>query len=213
MIDVADLRRDYAQGGLSESDLTEEPMELFENWLGQAIESGIHDPTGMVVSTVDENGQPSSRMVLLKSFDKNSLVFFTNYGSRKAQQLEKNPKVAILFPWYMLERQVAFLGTAEKLSALEVAKYFTSRPKSSQIGAWVSKQSSKINARSVLESKFMELKQKWHNGEIPVPSFWGGYRIKFHSVEFWQGRPSRLHDRFFYEKNEDSSWSISRLAP
>jgi pyridoxamine 5'-phosphate oxidase len=112
MIDVADLRRDYAQGGLSESDLTKEPMELFENWLGQAIESGIHDPTGMVVSTVDENGQPSSRMVLLKSFDKSSLVFFTNYGSRKAQQLEKNPKVAILFPWYMLERQVAFLGTA-----------------------------------------------------------------------------------------------------
>lgn len=213
MIDVSSFRRNYAEGGLSKEDLTKEPIELFEKWLKQAIDSGIHDPTGMVVSTVDASGQPFSRMVLLKNYDQNSLVFFTNYGSRKAHQLMENPKISILFPWYMLERQVAFLGTAEKLSTMEVIKYFTSRPRDSQIGAWTSHQSSKISARSALESKFMELKQQWKDGEIPVPTFWGGFRVKFHSVEFWQGRPSRLHDRFIYEKQEDGSWDISRLAP
>lgn len=212
MIDVSSFRRNYAEGGLNDEDLTKEPMDLFEKWLQNAIDSGIHDPTGMVVSTVDSSGQPYSRMVLLKNYDKNSLVFFTNYGSRKAHQLNENPKVAILFPWYMLERQVAFLGTAEKLSTMEVIKYFTSRPANSQIGAWVSHQSSKISARSVLESKFMELKQKWQEGKIPVPEFWGGYRVTFDSVEFWQGRPSRLHDRYIYQRKAEG-WDISRLAP
>ncbi len=213
MIDVSSLRRNYAEGGLSDADLTKEPMDLFEKWLQQAIDSGIHDPNGMVVSTVDKDGQPYNRMVLLKNYDRESLVFFTNYGSRKAHQLAENPKIAILFPWYMLERQVSFLGTAHKLSTLEVVKYFTSRPANSQIGAWVSHQSSKISARSVLESKFMELRQKWKDGQIPVPEFWGGYRVKFHSVEFWQGRPSRLHDRYIYERNDAGGWDISRLAP
>jgi pyridoxamine 5'-phosphate oxidase len=212
MIDVSVLRENYASGGLNDEDLTKEPMELFEKWLGQAIESGIHDPNGMVVGTVDEYGQPYSRMVLLKNYDKNSLVFFTNYGSRKAHQLEKNPKISVLFPWYQLERQVVFLGEAKRLSTLEVVKYFTSRPSNSQIGAWVSHQSSKISARSVLESKFMELKEKWKDGKIPVPEFWGGYRVTFNSVEFWQGRPSRLHDRYIYEKSANG-WEISRLAP
>ncbi|MGN1392878.1 MAG: pyridoxamine 5'-phosphate oxidase [Succinivibrionaceae bacterium] len=213
MIDVSGFRRNYTEGGLSEEDLTKEPIDLFEIWLKNAIDSGIYDPTGMVVSTVDSSGQPYSRMVLLKNYDRNSLVFFTNYGSRKAQQLLENPKVSILFPWYMLERQVSFLGVAEKLSSLEIVKYFTSRPKDSQIGAWVSHQSAKISARSALESKFMELKQKWKDGEIPVPTFWGGFRVTFNSVEFWQGRPSRLHDRFIYEKEQDGSWNVSRLAP
>ncbi len=213
MIDVSGLRRVYSEGGLSREDLTEKPIDLFEKWLKQAIDSGLPDPTGMVVSTVDSTGQPTSRMVLLKNYDEHSLVFFTNYGSRKAQQLMGNPKIAILFPWYPLERQVAFLGTATKLSLLETAKYFTSRPRDSQIGAWTSHQSSRISARSALESKFMELKQKFQKGEIPVPTFWGGFRVEFHSVEFWQGRPSRLHDRFIYEKNAEGGWDISRLAP
>lgn len=212
MIDVSSFRENYTQGGLNDEDLTKEPMELFEKWLQQAIESGIPDPTGMVVSTVDKEGQPYNRMVLLKNYDKNSLVFFTNYGSRKAHQLEENPKIAILFPWYMLERQVAFLGEAKRLSTMEVVKYFTSRPQNSQIGAWVSHQSSKISARSILESKFMELKQKWKDGKIPVPEFWGGYRVTFKSVEFWHGRPSRLHDRYIYERNGEG-WDVSRLAP
>ncbi len=213
MIDVSGLRRVYAEGGLSRKDLTEEPVDLFEKWLKQAIDSGMPDPTGMVVSTVDGEGQPSSRMVLLKNYDRKSLVFFTNYGSRKAMQLLNNPKVAILFPWFMLERQVAFLGHAEKLTPVEVMKYFTSRPRDSQIGAWTSHQSSRISARAALESKFMELKQKFSKGEIPVPTFWGGFRVFFHSVEFWQGRPSRLHDRFIYERNAAGGWDISRLAP
>lgn len=213
MIDVSGLRRVYAEGGLSREDLTGEPMDLFEKWLRQAIDSGMPDPTGMVVSTVDGEGQPSSRMVLLKNYDRKSLVFFTNYGSRKAMQLLNNPRVAILFPWFMLERQVAFLGHAEKLTPVEVVKYFTSRPRDSQIGAWTSHQSSRISARAALESKFMELKQKFSKGEIPVPTFWGGFRVFFHSVEFWQGRPSRLHDRFIYERNAAGGWDISRLAP
>ncbi len=213
MIDVSVLRENYARSGLSRADLTEKPGALFERWLGQAIDSGIPDPNGMVVCTVDATGQPYSRMVLLKGYDENSLVFFTNYGSRKARQIEGNPRVSVLFPWYMLERQVAFTGVAAKLSYVETVKYFASRPRDSQIGAWTSRQSSKISARAALESKFMELREKFRGGQIPIPTFWGGYRVTFDSVEFWQGRENRLHDRFLYERKEDGSWEISRLAP
>ena len=168
----------------------------------------------MVVSTVNKEGQPHSRIVLLKNYDENSLVFFTNLGSKKAHDIADNPKVSILFPWYFLERQVIFTGTAEKLPISDVLKYFHSRPRDSQLGAWASHQSSRISARSILESKFMELKEKFKNGEIPLPSFWGGYRVTFDSVEFWQGRENRLHDRFFYQKDADGNWQEPvRLAP
>ncbi|WP_295481634.1 pyridoxamine 5'-phosphate oxidase [uncultured Succinatimonas sp.] len=214
MINVAPLRRSYTMSGLSREDLTEKPITLFEKWLQAAIDAGLYDPNAMVVSTVNKEGQPHSRIVLLKNYDENSLVFFTNLGSKKAHDIADNPKVSVLFPWYFLERQVIFTGTAKKLPIGDVLKYFHSRPRDSQLGAWASHQSSRISARSILESKFMELKEKFKNGEVPLPSFWGGYRVTFDTVEFWQGRENRLHDRFFYQKDADGNWQEPvRLAP
>ncbi|OWO80248.1 pyridoxamine 5'-phosphate oxidase [Photorhabdus luminescens] len=210
--DVAELRREYIRGGLRRKDLTKEPIELFERWLKQAFEAKLSDPTAMCIATVDENGQPYQRIVLLKHFDTNSLVFYTNLGSRKAKHLAQNSKISLHFPWYPLERQVSFLGKAERLSPVEVVKYFHSRPRDSQIAAWASQQSSRISARGVLEGKFLELKQKFLNGEVPLPSFWGGFKVTFDSVEFWQGGANRLHDRFIYQRQGDT-WSIDRLAP
>jgi pyridoxamine 5'-phosphate oxidase len=214
--DIADSRREYTRGGLRRADLTPEPLPLFERWLKQACDARLADPTAMVVATVDENGQPFQRIVLLKHYDEKGLVFYTNLGSRKAQQLAGNSRISLLFPWHMLDRQVNVLGQAERLSTLEVMKYFTSRPKDSQIGAWVSQQSTRISARGVLESKFLELKQKFSNGEVPLPSFWGGFRVKVDSMEFWQGGEHRLHDRFIYQRDEaeiETGWKIDRLAP
>lgn len=211
-VDLTELRREYTQGGLRRKDLTAEPLALFEHWLNQACEAKISDPTAMCVATVDETGQPFQRIVLLKHFDEKGLVFYTNLGSRKALQLAHNSKISLHFPWHPLERQVSFLGVAEKLSTFEVVKYFHSRPKESQIAAMASPQSSRISARGILEGKFLELKQKFKNGEVPLPSFWGGYRVAFHSVEFWQGGSNRLHDRFLYQKEADG-WKIDRLAP
>lgn len=210
--DIADIRREYMRGGLRRSDLPANPLDLFERWLKQACDAKLADPTAMSVATVDEYGQPYQRIVLLKHYDEKGMVFYTNMGSRKAHHLENNPRISLLFPWHMLERQVIVLGRVEKLPALEVLKYFHSRPKDSQIGAWVSKQSSRISARGVLESKFLELKQKFQNGEVPLPSFWGGFRVVIDSVEFWQGGEHRLHDRFFYQR-QDEGWQIDRLAP
>ncbi|QCR36266.1 pyridoxamine 5'-phosphate oxidase [Nissabacter sp. SGAir0207] len=211
-LDIAHLRREYTKGGLRRHDLTDDPLDLFGLWLQQACEAQLADPTAMCVATVDEQGQPFQRIVLLKHIDERGLVFYTNLGSRKAQHLSHNPKISLHFPWHMLERQVSFTGRAERLSTLEVMKYFSSRPKESQIGAWVSPQSSRISARGVLESKFLELKQKFQQGEVPLPSFWGGYRVAFDSVEFWQGGEHRLHDRFLYLR-EGNGWKIDRLAP
>ncbi len=210
--DIAGIRREYTHGGLRRSDLPANPLDLFERWLKQACDAKLADPTAMSVATVDEHGQPYQRIVLLKHYDEKGMVFYTNMGSRKAHHLENNPRISLLFPWHMLERQVMVLGRVEKLPALEVLKYFHSRPKDSQIGAWVSKQSSRISARGVLESKFLELKQKFQNGEVPLPSFWGGFRVVIDSVEFWQGGEHRLHDRFFYQR-QDEGWQIDRLAP
>ncbi|MCX8956097.1 pyridoxamine 5'-phosphate oxidase [Erwinia psidii] len=209
---IAHLRREYTRGGLRRKDLPADPLILFEHWLNQSVAAQLPDPTAMSVATVDQHGQPYQRIVLLKHYDQRGLVFYTNLGSRKAQHLEGNPRVSLLFPWHMLERQVMVLGTVEKLSVVDVMKYFHSRPRDSQIGAWVSQQSSRISARGVLEGKFLELKQKFQKGEIPLPSFWGGFRIKPESMEFWQGGEHRLHDRFFYQREGDS-WKIDRLAP
>lgn len=209
---IAHLRREYTRGGLRRKDLPDDPIALFEQWLSQACEAKLPDPTAMTVATVDEQGQPWQRIVLLKHYDAQGMVFYTNLGSRKALQLAHNPRISLHFPWHSLERQVMVLGEVEKLSPLEVLKYFHSRPRDSQIGAWVSKQSSRISARGILEGKFLELKQKFQQGEVPLPSFWGGYRVKFHTLEFWQGGEHRLHDRFIYQRDHDG-WKIDRLAP
>ena len=211
-MDIADLRREYTKGGLHREDLPVNPLELFEKWLRQACDAKLPDPTAMSVATVDGSGKPFQRIVLLKHYDEQGFVFYTNLGSRKAQHIAKNNQVSLLFPWHNLDRQVHVTGVAEPLSPLEVVKYFHSRPKDSQIAAWVSQQSSHISARSMLESKFMELKQKFANGEIPLPSFWGGYRVRFDSIEFWQGGAHRLHDRFLFTRMADL-WHIDRLAP
>ncbi|AFP85499.1 Pyridoxamine 5'-phosphate oxidase [secondary endosymbiont of Heteropsylla cubana] len=212
LTDIANLHKEYTRSGLRRSDLTTEPMDLFEKWLKQARTAEIPDATAMNVSTVDKNGQPYQRLVLLKYFDQNEMVFFTNLNSRKATHLQNNPRISLHFSWNSLERQILVLGQVKPLSFFKVMKYFHSRPRESQIGAWVSQQSSRIPTRNVLENKFLELKQKFKNGYIPLPSFWGGYRVKVEAMEFWQGRAYRLHDRFLYQRTIDS-WQLDRLAP
>ncbi|MFB9153200.1 pyridoxamine 5'-phosphate oxidase [Vibrio gallaecicus] len=211
-MELTDIRREYAKGGLRRKDLHADPIDQFNLWLEQAIEAKLTDPTAMTVATVDKNGQPFQRIVLLKNVEKDGFIFYTNLGSRKAQHLEDCSKISLHFPWHPLERQVHITGTAEKLTALENMKYFSSRPKESQLAAIASKQSSRISARGVLEGKYLELKQKFAKGEIPVPTFWGGFRVKPESIEFWQGGEHRLHDRFLFSR-DDSRWDIDRLAP
>ncbi|OBU17019.1 pyridoxamine 5'-phosphate oxidase [Photobacterium aquimaris] len=212
-MDLTDIRREYTKGGLRRDDLPKEPLVLFNKWLQQAVDAKLPDPTAMTIATVNADGQPFQRIVLLKDLDDDGFIFYTNLGSRKAEQLNINNKISLHFPWHILERQVHVTGYVEQLSTLEVMKYFSSRPKESQIAAWASKQSSRLSARQALEGKFFELKQKFSAGEVPLPSFWGGYRVKFDSIEFWQGGKHRLHDRFIYLRNDDNQWNIERLAP
>ncbi len=212
-MDLGDFRRDYTQRGLDLPDLAANPIEQFALWFQQACEADLLEPNALVLSTVSPEAMPYQRTVLLKYFDQNGFVFFTNYGSRKAQHIEGNAQVSMLFPWYGLERQLAIVGTASKIPAAESLKYFVSRPRDSQIGAWVSQQSQIVSSRQLLEMQFEKMKEKFLNQEIPLPDFWGGYRVKPGSFEFWQGRPSRLHDRFLYALAEDGSWTISRLSP
>lgn len=212
-MDISAMRKEYVRIGLSEEDLPTDPFEQFSTWFTQAVEGEMEEPNAMCLSTVSADGQPSQRTVLLKYFDREGFVFFTNYESRKSLEIQANPKVSILFPWYALERQVIILGHAEKVSTMESMKYFLSRPRGSQIGAWCSNQSSVITSRSILLAKFEELKQQFHEQEIPHPNHWGGYRVVPHHIEFWQGRENRLHDRFRYLRESEHSWSVNRLAP
>ena len=209
---LEDNRREYDYGKLSRASLRDDPFDQFTLWMNQAIEAGVQDPTAMSVATVSAEGKPWQRMVLLKGFDAQGFVFYTNLGSRKAQEIEANAQVSLHFPWLQLDRQVIVGGRAELLSTVEVMKYFLSRPKDSQLAAWASKQSSRINSRQALETQFAQIKQKFAKGEIPLPDFWGGYRVVPAEIEFWQGGESRLHDRFCF-KRDDDEWNIARLSP
>ena len=208
--DLSNLRKEYLKSGIVKDNLKSNPIEQFSLWFDQAIEANIIEPSAMSLATSDD--YIGIRTVLLKFFDDKGFVFFTNYESKKSKQLQNNPQAALLFPWLALERQVKIIGSVEKITKLESLKYFSSRPKDSQIGAWSSQQSSKISSRAILVDQFAVMKKKFANGEIPLPDFWGGYRVVPESIEFWQGRESRLHDRLIYER-KDNGWDISRLSP
>ncbi|HAG96653.1 MAG: pyridoxamine 5'-phosphate oxidase [Pseudomonadales bacterium] len=211
-MDISDMRREFESAGLQRETLNDNPVQQFETWFQDARTAGLLEPNAMSLATVDEHGQPTLRTVLLKYFDENGFVFFTNYESRKARNIEDNHRAAILFPWIALNRQVSVQGAVRRISKAESFKYFSSRPRESQIGAWVSDQSKAISSRGLLEQKLAEMKRKFGQGEIPLPSFWGGYQIVPERIEFWQGRPHRLHDRFEYLRTE-SGWAIQRLQP
>ena len=208
--DLSNLRKEYLKSGIVKDNLKSNPIEQFSLWFDQAIEANIIEPSAMSLATSDD--YIGIRTVLLKFFDDKGFVFFTNYESKKSKQLQNNPQAALLFPWLALERQVKIIGSVEKITKLESLKYFSSRPKDSQIGAWSSQQSSRISSRAILVDQFEVMKKKFANGQIPLPEFWGGYRVVPESIEFWQGRESRLHDRLIYERNDDG-WDISRLSP
>ncbi|OIR24931.1 pyridoxamine 5'-phosphate oxidase [Bathymodiolus thermophilus thioautotrophic gill symbiont] len=210
-VDLMKLRREFTSNGISRAELDDNPFVQFKIWMTQAIEAELTLPNAMSLATSDKEGV-GIRTVLLKTFDEHGFVFFTNYNSKKARQLDSNPNAALLFPWLDLERQVKISGTVEKVSTLESIKYFSSRPKDSQLGAWASAQSSRLSSRQVLLSEFKAMKRKFDQGEVPLPDFWGGYRIVPTTIEFWQGRENRLHDRFVYTKS-GNTWAISRLAP
>ncbi|MFC6439321.1 pyridoxamine 5'-phosphate oxidase [Bowmanella sp. JS7-9] len=212
MQDLASIRREYSQDKLSRDKLADDPFLQFDAWLKQAIDAGLPDPTAMTVATVDTQGQPSQRIVLLKDVSAGGFVFYTNTGSRKAQELAHNPKVSLHFPWHFLERQVSVRGSVEKLSVAEVAKYFLSRPRESQLAAWASQQSHPISSRQLLLEKFAQIKRKFNQGDVPLPDFWGGYRVIPSHIEFWQGGEHRLHDRFVYSR-QGQDWQIERLMP
>lgn len=211
-MDIGDYRREYAKGGLNRKNLSDSPIEQFEKWFTQAIEANIPDASAMTLATVSTTGKPTQRTVLLKLFDEKGFIFFTNYSSLKSKQIDENPNVSLLFPWTELERQIEINGKATKISTAESFTYFLSRPRGSQLGAWASAQSSPINSRQILESQLQKIKSKFTHGEIPLPDFWGGYRVIPETIEFWQGGVDRLHDRFEYKQGENE-WNISRLQP
>ena len=211
-MDLTFIRQGYKNKGLDKEDLNADPISQFENWFLEA-KKAEPIPTAMSLSTVNKNDEPTLRTVLLKLFDKKGFVFFTNYKSRKADHIADNPNVAVLFNWIALERQVSINGVAEKIKTKESIKYFMSRPRGSQLGAWVSDQSSVLSSREILEMKLEEMKNKFSDIEIPLPDFWGGYRIIPNIFEFWQGRPNRLHDRFIYTNQSNGSWKIDRISP
>ena len=202
------------ENGLHRTELDPDPYRQFESWYTQVVKSGVPEPNAMCLATVDENGQPWVRTVLMKTYDERGFVFYTNYESRKAGQIGKNGRVALSFPWFALGWEVKITGEAAKVSFTQSVEYFASRPRGSQIGAWASPQSQVITSRSLLDAKVAEMRRKLQNHEIPLPAFWGGYRVRPSSIEFWQARSNRLHDRFFYSREDpEQPWRIERLAP
>jgi pyridoxamine 5'-phosphate oxidase len=211
---IEEIREQGMASGLRRADLDPDPYREFEKRFTLAVESGIPEPNAMCLATVDEDGQPWVRTVLLKTYDAHGFVFFTNYESRKARHIAGHPRVAMSFPWFALGWEVKVTGEAVRVSLAESAKYFATRPRGSQIGAWASPQSQIISSRSLLDAKVAEMMRKLHDQEVPLPSFWGGYRVQPSTIEFWQARTNRLHDRFLYSRAQaDNVWRIDRLAP
>jgi len=210
---LADLRKDYALAGLAEKDLARDPFRQFEKWYQEAEAAKIVEPNAMVVSTATRDGRPSARTMLLKSVDGRGFVFFSNYESRKGRELDVNPRATLLFPWVALERQVIVEGAVAKVAPEESEAYFHSRPQANQLGAWASPQSSIVPGRKVLDDAMRELEKNYAGQEVPRPPHWGGWRLTPETVEFWQGRRSRLHDRLRYRRGKDGGWSVERLAP
>jgi len=211
--DQAGFRHEYIGEGLRRADLDPDPIKQFHAWFMAAIAAGIHDANAMALATSTLDGRTSARVVLLKDFDERGFVFFTNYASDKGRQLDKNPRAALVLYWMEVERQIRIEGIVEKTSRDESEKYFHTRPIGAQLGAWASRQSEVIGARRVIDARLEEMKERFAGGKIPLPPHWGGYRLKPERMEFWQGRPNRLHDRFRYSHQADESWSIDRLAP
>jgi len=212
--DIAAMRRQYGEHGLIEGELPLNPIELFNTWLTQAAENEIVVEANAMVLSTEVDDQPTSRTVLLKDLTDGGFTFFSNYESRKGKQISENKNVSLLFPWYPMERQVIVIGSATKIARQDSEKYFTTRPRSSQIGAWASEQSTELISRQELENKFKELENKFAKEEvIPTPPYWGGYIVYPISIEFWQGRYSRLHDRIRYVREKNNNWQLKRLNP
>lgn len=211
-MDLAAAREEYSRGGLDEADLAPDPVAMFERWYVEARDAGVREPNAMVVATTDPDGAPSARFVLLKGFDSSGFVFYTNQASRKGRALAAEPRIALLFPWHDLERQVRIEGVAQELPRADVAAYFDVRPRGSQLGAWASHQSAPVAGREELEKAYAEAEQRFAGTAIPVPEEWGGYRVVPEAVEFWQGRIGRMHDRLVYQRTGDG-WAVTRLAP
>ena len=210
---LASLRREYCRAGLSEAEILADPLEQFKKWFAEAQAANIAEPNAMVLATVDSRGQPSTRVVLLKGIDSGGFTFFTNYESRKGRELSANPRASITFPWIELERQVCIQGTVTRLSREESAVYFKVRPRASRLGAWASPQQSEVvESRAVLEKRMQEMEGRYTTDDVPLPPYWGGFVLSPNEIEFWQGRPSRLHDRLRYARLENS-WKLERLSP
>ncbi|MDB5026306.1 MAG: pdxH [Mucilaginibacter sp.] len=211
--DIKNIRNEYLMASLSENDANTDPIKQFDKWFNEALKAEVHEPTAMTLATATHDGRPSARIVLLKGFDNNGFIFYTNYLSRKGKEIAKNPLGSILFFWGTLERQVRIEGTIEKISKEDSVSYFQTRPRDSQLGAVASPQSQEIASRDILDKKWQEVEAEYMDKDIPKPSYWGGYILKPRLIEFWQGGPSRLHDRILYKKIDNKNWKKVRLAP